>query len=61
MEDPAIREAIERNHELANALRITGTPSFVIGTEILGGAADIGTIKGLIDRARQEVKDKTSQ
>lgn len=61
MGDPAIKTALERNHELANALRITGTPSFVIGTEILGGAADIGTIKGLIDRARQELKDKAPQ
>ncbi|ANK81853.1 MAG: hypothetical protein TEF_14405 [Rhizobiales bacterium NRL2] len=32
MEAPEIKAAIERNRELARALRITGTPSFVMAT-----------------------------
>lgn len=54
MDAPEITEAIERNRELARALRITGTPSFVIGDEMLAGAADATVIRGLIDQARDE-------
>nr|WP_082708988.1 DsbA family protein [Marinobacterium profundum] len=39
--------------ELARALNITGTPGFVIGSEVLGGAADRRTFETLIERARQ--------
>ena len=53
MEDPAIQEAIARNLQLANALGITGTPSFIIGQELVPGAVDLGTLLGLIDRARE--------
>lgn len=54
MEAPEIREAIERNRELARALRITGTPSFVIGNNMLRGAADAEVIRGLIRQAREK-------
>jgi protein-disulfide isomerase len=54
MQDPAIQEAIARNLRLANALGITGTPSFVIGQEIVPGAADLGTLQDLIARARRD-------
>jgi protein-disulfide isomerase len=53
MQAPAIQEAIARNLRLANALGITGTPSFVIGQEIVPGAADFRTLEDLIARARQ--------
>ena len=53
MEDPAIEAAIERNLELANALGITGTPSFVIGDEIVPGAVDRATLERLITQARR--------
>jgi protein-disulfide isomerase len=53
MRDPAIEEAIARNLQLANDLGITGTPSFVIGQEIVPGAADLGTLQDVIARARQ--------
>jgi protein-disulfide isomerase len=53
MEDPAIQKAIDRNHELARALRITGTPSFVVGDHTLRGATDLATLQGLIRRARE--------
>jgi len=52
MEDPAIQAQIDRNIDLALALRINGTPGFVIGDEILRGAADLTTIQSLIDKAR---------
>jgi protein-disulfide isomerase len=53
MEDPAIEAAIARNLELANALGITGTPSFVIGDRVVPGAADRATLEGLIIQARR--------
>jgi len=54
MRDPAIEEAITRNLQLANALGITGTPSFVIGDRMVPGAADFRTLQGLIAEARQQ-------
>jgi protein-disulfide isomerase len=54
MQDPAIDAAIARNLQLANALGITGTPSFVIGDRVVPGAADLGTLQGLVARARQD-------
>jgi protein-disulfide isomerase len=54
MQDPAIEAAIARNLRLANALGITGTPSFVIGDRVVPGAADLGTLQGVIADARRE-------
>jgi protein-disulfide isomerase len=52
MQDAAIEEAIARNLQLAEALGITGTPSFVIGDQIVPGAIDRSTLEGLIAEAR---------
>lgn len=52
MQDPAIDEAIKRNVALAQALRISGTPTFVAGREILRGLADASAMKRLIASAR---------
>lgn len=55
MQAPELTSLIERNRELARALRITGTPSFVIGSEILRGAADAKVIRAMISNAREQV------
>lgn len=52
MTDPAIQAAIDRNLKLAQALRIGGTPGFVIGEQILRGATDAATLRNLVDKAR---------
>lgn len=52
MESLEIQSAIDRNLALAQALRINGTPGFVIGGEILRGATDLETLRSLIQRAR---------
>jgi len=52
MKDPAIDAAIRRNIALAQALRISGTPSFVAGEEIVRGLTDADGIKRLIASAR---------
>lgn len=54
MEDSAIQDAIDRNLALARALRITGTPGFVVGNRYLRGATDLTTLQALIDQARSE-------
>ncbi|KQU75788.1 disulfide bond formation protein DsbA [Aminobacter sp. DSM 101952] len=38
MKDPAISEALNRTYELANKLQISGTPSYVVGNEVVFGA-----------------------
>ena len=38
MKDPAINETFEQTYELANRLSITGTPSYVVGREVVFGA-----------------------
>lgn len=52
MADPAIQAALDSNLALAQALRINGTPGFVIGNQILRGATDLATLKNLIAEAR---------
>ena len=54
MQDPTIDAEIELNLALARALRINGTPGFVIGDEILRGATDLQTMHRLIDQARKD-------
>ena len=52
MQKPDIQALIDRNAELAQALRITGTPGFVAGEQIFPGATDLATLKKLIEQAR---------
>jgi protein-disulfide isomerase len=52
MESPEIQAMIERNHDLAQALRITGTPAFVIGDTLVPGAIDRKTLEHLVAQAR---------
>jgi protein-disulfide isomerase len=49
---PDIEASISRNAELAQALRITGTPGFVVGDQIFPGATNLETMKKLIEQAR---------
>lgn len=54
MDDPAVSDAIDRNLELARALRITGTPGFIAGSQVLRGATDLANLQTFIDQARPE-------
>lgn len=54
MEDPAILAAIENNRALANELRITGTPTFIVGDEIIRGLVDLATLQRSIAEARDQ-------
>jgi protein-disulfide isomerase len=50
--DPEINATIERNHELARALQINGTPAFIVGGRLVPGAVDIATLRELVEAAR---------
>jgi protein-disulfide isomerase len=52
MNRPDIQLAIQKNRALAQALGITGTPVFIIGTELVPGAIDAQAFKELIGRVR---------
>jgi protein-disulfide isomerase len=47
MKDPAITNAFQETYQLAQKLNITGTPSYIIGNDLVPGA--IGA-EGLIER-----------
>jgi protein-disulfide isomerase len=53
LEDPDIRAELDRNYALSGTLRVTGTPTFVIGDEIVRGLVDIATLRQYIAEARQ--------
>ena len=52
MEDPALDALIERNAILANALRVRGTPAFVIGDRMIRGALPLKQFRAAIADAR---------
>lgn len=53
MEDPKLRQIIDRNIALASALGVRGTPAFVVGKQFVPGAIDADALKQLIDEARK--------
>ncbi len=52
MDGDDIAGAIDRNMALARALRITGTPAFIVGSEIIPGAVDMATLESSVASAR---------
>lgn len=52
MESEEIEAMIRRNHALAEALNIGGTPAFVFGDTLVPGAVDADTMRRLIAEAR---------
>ncbi len=52
MKDSAIRDAIQSNYDLAEALNIRGTPAFVVGEQIVPGAVSLETLEAMIAKLR---------
>jgi protein-disulfide isomerase len=52
MQDPKIDALVEHNIELAQTLRLRGTPGFVIGDQIVDGAASVEVLKKYVTEAR---------
>ena len=53
MEEPVIDMLIARNAALAEALGIRGTPGFVIGDRVIGGALPLARFRAIVADARQ--------
>ena len=53
MDAPAIGKELARNRALAQALGITGTPAFVVGSELVPGAVDARGLRELIRKTRK--------
>jgi len=45
-------DALERNYDLATALKISGTPTFIIGDELIPGAVGLEALRGKIANMR---------
>ena len=55
MAEPGIEAALQANFALAEALMIVGTPTFVIGEEVISGAAvNLDHLKWLVVQARKD-------
>ncbi|MEO8325318.1 MAG: DsbA family protein [Nitrospirota bacterium] len=52
MANPEWQTAIDHNRALAKDLGISGTPGFIVGTELVPGALDLNGLKELLARAR---------
>ncbi len=54
MDNPKIKKIIHRNHEIAQSLGISGTPSFIIGDTLAPGYVELEELKKLVAAARSE-------
>jgi protein-disulfide isomerase len=50
---PAHRAELARNGQLATAIGATGTPTFVVGDQVLHGALPYEELKAAVDQARE--------
>lgn len=53
LEDPAINDGIQEVYDIATELGLTGTPTFVIGKEILPGAVGVESLRQKIAALRK--------
>ncbi len=52
MNSPEVRTTLEENFKLAEAMGMNGTPSYVIGKQVVVGAVGLSTLKEKINTAR---------
>lgn len=52
LETPSVSDVIRRNHDLARALNVSGTPTYIIGDEIIPGAIGLEQLRNRIDNMR---------
>jgi protein-disulfide isomerase len=51
---PAVRDELSKNYQLAQSIGATGTPTFVVGDEVLQGAVGYDALKEAIAKARSK-------
>lgn len=54
MQSEEVTAVIAANHELAQKLNISGTPTFVIGDELIRGYLPLGGMREIVEEARAE-------
>ena len=52
MKSPDVEAEIQGTLEIARSLGLTGTPAFIVGTELVPGATDLSTFREMVDDAR---------
>jgi protein-disulfide isomerase len=52
MNDPSIAQLIDETYEIANKLAITGTPSYVVGNEVVFGAQGLDVLNQKLAEAK---------
>ena len=55
MKSPDVETEIQGSIEIAKSLGLTGTPGFVMGTELVPGATDLATFKSMVDDNRHGI------
>lgn len=50
---PKITESLEENSKISDSLNITGTPTYVLGSEVMVGAADYADLRSRVDSLRK--------
>jgi protein-disulfide isomerase len=53
MQQPIVRTALAENLKLGDSLGVSGTPSYVLGGEIVAGAVGYDALKGKVDAVRK--------
>lgn len=56
LDAPVLKAEIKKNLDLGRALGLTGTPSYIIGNQILSGAVGFEKLKEAVAAAREERK-----
>jgi protein-disulfide isomerase len=52
MASDEVKATLEESFKLAEALGLNGTPSYVVGTDIVVGAVGVNTLKEKVNAAR---------
>ncbi|MBV7379543.1 DsbA family protein [Maritimibacter dapengensis] len=52
MDDPEVERRIQENHALANRLQISGTPTFVLGDQMLRGYVPLASMQEIVAEVR---------
>jgi protein-disulfide isomerase len=52
MEDEAVSKSIQTSYDIAQALNITGTPTYIIGNEVIPGAIGVDELRLRIENMR---------
>jgi protein-disulfide isomerase len=52
MNDPEVTAIIEANHLLAQRMDISGTPTFIIGDQVVRGFAPLEAMRQIVEEAR---------